>query len=84
MSAYSTSQVILDGSEIAWRYLKGSFIVDFASSVPIDHISVLVRGGNPREATVWSATSTIKIVRFARLLSLLRLLKVRCLALIPV
>lgn len=69
-------QVILDSREIACRYLKGSFLIDFVSSIPLDHLTVLVQGGNPREASVWSTTSTLKVLRFARLLSLLRLLKV--------
>jgi hypothetical protein len=38
-------EVILDGWEIARRYIRGSFIIDFASSVPIDHVSVLMKGG---------------------------------------
>jgi hyperpolarization activated cyclic nucleotide-gated potassium channel 2 len=69
-------QVILDASEIARRYVRGSFLIDFISSMPVDHITVLLQGGNPREATVWSTASTLKVLRFARLLSLLRLLKV--------
>ena len=59
-------------TEIAQHYLKGWFIIDFSSTVPIDTIvkSIVQDGGSGLRIL-----KTIRILRLIRLLKLVRLLK---------
>lgn len=62
--------VILDSRVIALRYLKGWFVVDFFSSLPIDYIFLTYEGHS------FTAGRAIRILRLAKLLQLLRLLRI--------
>ena len=66
----SHGDVILDAKVIAVRYLKGWFVVDFFSSLPIDYIFLTYEGSS------YTAGRAIRILRLAKLLQLLRLLRI--------
>jgi len=59
--------VIMNGPDIAWRYLKGWLILDVMASLPLD---LVVLGGN---RTLMKLPRLLKILRLSRLLRLLRL-----------
>jgi len=61
--------LVTDDRRMARRYLRGSFFVDFASTVPWDKLLM----GDPN---MLRATKLLRILRIARLLKLLRLLKI--------
>lgn len=66
----SHGEVILDGKIIAIRYLKGWFVVDFFSSLPLDYMFLALEG------ELYAAGRAIKILRLAKILQLLRLLRI--------
>lgn len=62
--------VVLDGKAIAIRYLKGWFVIDMFSSLPLDYLFLLFDGHS------YTAGRAIRILRLAKLLQLLRLLRI--------
>lgn len=68
--------IVLDRKEIARRYLRSWFVVDFISSVPIDYIIVAAFNASYDNTSVLRASRAIKLLRITKLLSLLRLLRV--------
>lgn len=66
----SRSEIILDGKTIAIKYLKGWFVIDALSSLPIDYI-FLALGGH-----LYTAGRAVKILRLTKILQLLRLLRI--------
>ncbi|XP_056335949.1 potassium/sodium hyperpolarization-activated cyclic nucleotide-gated channel 1 [Danio aesculapii] len=70
------SQIILDPQIISRRYLRGWFLVDFISSIPVDYIFLIVDIESRLEsAEVYRTARALRIVRFTKILSLLRLLR---------
>ena len=63
-------EIILDGKIIAMRYLKGWFVIDMCSSLPIDYVFMSFEGYS------YTAGRAIRILRLAKLLQLLRLLRI--------
>ncbi|PKU45069.1 potassium sodium hyperpolarization-activated cyclic nucleotide-gated channel hypothetical protein [Limosa lapponica baueri] len=68
-----SSEIILDPKIIKMNYLKSWFVVDFISSIPVDHIFLIVEKGMDSE--VYKTARALRIVRFTKILSLLRLLR---------
>lgn len=66
----SHGEVILDPKVISIKYLKGWFIVDMMSSLPLDYLFLLLEG------ELYAASRAIKILRLAKILQLLRLLRI--------
>lgn len=70
------SHIILDPQVIRRRYLRGWFLVDFVSSIPVDYIFLVVDlEARLESAEVYRTARAIRIVRFAKILSLLKLLR---------
>ncbi|XP_051527734.1 potassium/sodium hyperpolarization-activated cyclic nucleotide-gated channel 2-like [Myxocyprinus asiaticus] len=70
------SQIILDPQVIRRHYLRGWFLVDFISSIPVDYIFLIVDIESRLEsAEVYRTARALRIVRFTKILSLLRLLR---------
>ncbi|XP_016299848.1 potassium/sodium hyperpolarization-activated cyclic nucleotide-gated channel 2-like [Sinocyclocheilus anshuiensis] len=70
------TQIILDPQVISRRYLRGWFLVDFISSIPVDYIFLLVDiEARLESAEVYRTARALRIVRFTKILSLLRLLR---------
>ncbi|XP_042601921.1 LOW QUALITY PROTEIN: potassium/sodium hyperpolarization-activated cyclic nucleotide-gated channel 1-like [Cyprinus carpio] len=70
------SQIILDPKVISRRYLRGWFLVDFISSIPVDYIFLVVDiEARLESAEVYRTARALRIVRFTKILSLLRLLR---------
>ncbi|XP_067281365.1 potassium/sodium hyperpolarization-activated cyclic nucleotide-gated channel 2 isoform X2 [Pseudorasbora parva] len=70
------SQIILDPQVISRRYLRGWFMIDFISSIPVDYIFLIVDIESRLEsAEVYRTARALRIVRFTKILSLLRLLR---------
>ncbi|XP_016348184.1 potassium/sodium hyperpolarization-activated cyclic nucleotide-gated channel 2-like [Sinocyclocheilus anshuiensis] len=70
------SQIILDPQVISRRYLRGWFLVDFISSIPVDYIFLVVDiEARLESAEVYRTARALRIVRFTKILSLLRLLR---------
>ncbi|XP_073787586.1 potassium/sodium hyperpolarization-activated cyclic nucleotide-gated channel 2 [Danio rerio] len=70
------SEIILDPQIISRRYLRGWFLVDFISSIPVDYIFLIVDIESRLEsAEVYRTARALRIVRFTKILSLLRLLR---------
>uniref|UniRef100_A0A8D0H066 Hyperpolarization activated cyclic nucleotide-gated potassium channel 1 n=1 Tax=Sphenodon punctatus TaxID=8508 RepID=A0A8D0H066_SPHPU len=68
-----SSEIILDPKVIKMNYLKSWFVVDFISSIPVDYIFLIVEKGMDSE--VYKTARALRIVRFTKILSLLRLLR---------
>jgi hypothetical protein len=64
--------IIVDGREIAWRYLKGWFSIDFLSNFPFEDFIALVSSS---QNSTLASTSLLRILRLSRLIRLSRLLK---------
>ena len=62
---------------ITKRYLKGWFIIDFLSTVPIDNIAQLAMGPEGTDAKNLRTLKMIRGLRLLRLLKLARLLKLK-------
>ncbi|ROL45754.1 Potassium/sodium hyperpolarization-activated cyclic nucleotide-gated channel 4 [Anabarilius grahami] len=70
------SQIILDPQVISRRYLRGWFMIDFISSIPVDYIFLVVDiEARLESAEVYRTARALRIVRFTKILSLLRLLR---------
>lgn len=70
-------QVILDPKQVAKRYVKGWFFVDFASSIPFDYLTLIAtRGSSGISPSLLKASRALRILRLAKMLSLLRLLRI--------
>lgn len=70
------SEIILDPDVIRRRYLRGWFLVDFISSIPVDYIFLIVDiEARLESAEVYRTARALRIVRFTKILSLLRLLR---------
>ncbi|XP_051520477.1 potassium/sodium hyperpolarization-activated cyclic nucleotide-gated channel 2-like isoform X1 [Myxocyprinus asiaticus] len=70
------SQIILDPKVIRRHYLRGWFLVDFISSIPVDYIFLIVDiEARLESAEVYRTARALRIVRFTKILSLLRLLR---------
>uniref|UniRef100_A0A673FI39 Potassium/sodium hyperpolarization-activated cyclic nucleotide-gated channel 2-like n=1 Tax=Sinocyclocheilus rhinocerous TaxID=307959 RepID=A0A673FI39_9TELE len=70
------TQIILDPQVISRRYLRGWFLVDFISSIPVDYIFLVVDiEARLESAEVYRTARALRIVRFTKILSLLRLLR---------
>ncbi|KAA0710145.1 Potassium/sodium hyperpolarization-activated cyclic nucleotide-gated channel 4 [Triplophysa tibetana] len=70
------SEIILDPDVIRHRYLRGWFMVDLISSIPVDYIFLIVDIEARLEAAeVYRTARALRIVRFTKILSLLRLLR---------
>ncbi|TRY65108.1 hypothetical protein DNTS_009665 [Danionella cerebrum] len=70
------SEIILDPQVISRRYLRGWFLVDFISSIPVDYIFLIVDiEARLESAEVYRTARALRIVRFTKILSLLRLLR---------
>lgn len=62
--------------EIRRRYLRGWFLVDFVSSIPVDYVFLVVDLEARLEShDVYRTARALRIVRFTKILSLLRLLR---------
>ncbi|VUZ40380.1 unnamed protein product, partial [Hymenolepis diminuta] len=66
--------IILDPKEIARQYVRSWFLLDFISSIPLDYIFRVL---NKHESynQIFSAGRTLRILRLAKLLSMIRLLR---------
>lgn len=62
--------MVTDDKLIAEHYLKGSFIIDFMSTMPWD---LIVQGGN---GPLLRMSKLLRVMRIARLLKLMKLLKI--------
>ncbi len=60
---------------VALRYLRGWFIVDVVSSIPIDYVALIFTEGEVN-LSVLKASRALRAVRFVKLLSLLKLLRI--------
>ncbi|XP_030644437.1 potassium/sodium hyperpolarization-activated cyclic nucleotide-gated channel 2 [Chanos chanos] len=70
------SHIVLDPQVIRSRYLRGWFLVDFVSSIPVDYIFLMVDlEARLESAEVYRTARALRIVRFTKILSLLRLLR---------
>ncbi|XP_065138197.1 potassium/sodium hyperpolarization-activated cyclic nucleotide-gated channel 2 [Paramisgurnus dabryanus] len=70
------SEIILDPQVIRRRYLRGWFLVDFISSIPVDYFFLIVDiEARLESAEVYRTARALRIVRFTKILSLLRLLR---------
>ncbi|XP_028819539.1 potassium/sodium hyperpolarization-activated cyclic nucleotide-gated channel 1 [Denticeps clupeoides] len=70
------SHIILDPKVIRQRYLRGWFLVDFISSIPVDYFFLVVDlEARLESAEVYRTARALRIVRFTKILSLLRLLR---------
>ncbi|XP_006012369.1 potassium/sodium hyperpolarization-activated cyclic nucleotide-gated channel 4 [Latimeria chalumnae] len=67
------TEIILDPQRIKMKYLKGWFVVDFISSIPVDYIFLIVE--TRIDSEVYKTARALRIVRFTKILSLLRLLR---------
>ncbi|KAG5264474.1 hypothetical protein AALO_G00254150 [Alosa alosa] len=69
-------QIILDPTVIRSRYLRGWFMVDLISSIPVDYFFLVVDLQSRLESSdVYRTARALRIVRFTKILSLLRLLR---------
>ena len=72
------SVFITDRRKIAKHYLKGWFVIDFLSTLPVYRMATAVASSGGEEApSATRAIKTIRVLRLARLLKLVRLLKLR-------
>ncbi|XP_017261081.1 potassium/sodium hyperpolarization-activated cyclic nucleotide-gated channel 3 [Kryptolebias marmoratus] len=67
------TEIILDPQKIKIKYLKGWFVVDFVSSIPVDYIFLIVE--TRIDSEFYKTARALRIVRFTKILSLLRLLR---------
>nr|XP_061812550.1 potassium/sodium hyperpolarization-activated cyclic nucleotide-gated channel 3-like [Nerophis lumbriciformis] len=67
------TEIILDPQKIKIKYLKGWFVVDFISSIPVDYIFLIVE--TRIDSDFYKTARALRIVRFTKILSLLRLLR---------
>ncbi|XP_034031361.1 potassium/sodium hyperpolarization-activated cyclic nucleotide-gated channel 4-like [Thalassophryne amazonica] len=67
------TEIILDPQRIKIKYLRGWFLVDFISSIPVDYIFLIVE--TRIKSDVYKTARALRIVRFTKILSLLRLLR---------
>ncbi|XP_029010375.1 potassium/sodium hyperpolarization-activated cyclic nucleotide-gated channel 3 [Betta splendens] len=67
------TEIILDPQQIKIKYLKGWFVVDFISSIPVDYIFLIVE--TRIDSDFYKTARALRIVRFTKILSLLRLLR---------
>jgi len=44
---FGTGELVMDPYEIAWRYLKSDFVIDFAASLPLPQVSFMVLPSHP-------------------------------------
>uniref|UniRef100_A0A3Q3JDY3 Cyclic nucleotide-binding domain-containing protein n=1 Tax=Monopterus albus TaxID=43700 RepID=A0A3Q3JDY3_MONAL len=65
------TEIILDPQQIKIKYLKSWFIVDFISSIPVDYIFLIVE--TRINSDFYKTARALRIVRFTKILSLLRL-----------
>ncbi|XP_066563696.1 hyperpolarization activated cyclic nucleotide-gated potassium channel 5 [Amia ocellicauda] len=68
--------VILNTKEIRKHYLKSWFALDVISAVPLDYIILIAKVMYDSNTTSFSASKLVRIVMFARIFSLARLLRV--------
>ncbi|EQC27413.1 hypothetical protein SDRG_14739 [Saprolegnia diclina VS20] len=76
-TAYYTMerQLVVNGNTIMYAYLRGWFLVDFVSTVPIDTIgSYFITERNSSQ--VLASTKILRVFRIARIFKLIRLLKI--------
>ncbi|XP_061111998.1 potassium/sodium hyperpolarization-activated cyclic nucleotide-gated channel 1-like [Conger conger] len=69
------SEIILDPLIIRRQYLRGWFVVDFISSIPVDYIFLVVDLEVLMDSELYRTARALRIVRFTKILSLLRLLR---------
>ncbi|OQR87188.1 Voltage-gated Ion Channel (VIC) Superfamily [Achlya hypogyna] len=68
-------QLVVHSKTIMLTYLRGWFLIDFVSTVPIDTIgSIFLHVGNSRQ--VLASTKILRVFRIARIFKLIRLLKI--------
>ncbi|XP_077451915.1 potassium/sodium hyperpolarization-activated cyclic nucleotide-gated channel 3-like [Stigmatopora argus] len=67
------TEIVLDPQKIKTKYLKGWFVVDFISSIPVDYIFLIVE--TRIDSDFYKTARALRIVRFTKILSLLRLLR---------
>ncbi|CAL1594900.1 unnamed protein product [Knipowitschia caucasica] len=67
------TEIVLDPQQIKIKYLKGWFVVDFVSSIPVDYIFLIVE--TRIDSEFYKTARALRIVRFTKILSLLRLLR---------
>jgi hypothetical protein len=75
MTAYydKKGNLVREPTKIARRYLRGSFAIDVASSLPLDRLLELLEYGS--SAKVLRSTKLLKLLRLTRVLRLLRLIQ---------
>ncbi|MGH0130023.1 UNVERIFIED_CONTAM: hypothetical protein FKN15_041013, partial [Acipenser sinensis] len=69
--------VLLDPKLIACHYLKSWFVLDLISAFPVDYVILIVKElEEDQNTTTYTASKLVRIVLFARIFSLIRLLRV--------
>ncbi|XP_069035088.1 potassium/sodium hyperpolarization-activated cyclic nucleotide-gated channel 1-like isoform X1 [Lepisosteus oculatus] len=69
--------VILNPKEIRNHYLKTWFALDLISAFPIDYLALIIEKiEHQSDTTSYSASKLVRIIMFARIFSLVRLLRV--------
>ena len=74
---YQNKYLVTNRQLIIKKYLKGWFIIDFLSTVPIDNIAQLAMGPGGSDAKNLRTLKMIRGLRLLRLLKLARLLKLK-------
>ncbi|KAK6487004.1 potassium/sodium hyperpolarization-activated cyclic nucleotide-gated channel 1-like [Huso huso] len=69
--------VLLDPKLIACHYLKSWFVLDLISAFPVDYVILIVKElEEDQSTTTYTASKLVRVVLFARIFSLIRLLRV--------
>ncbi|KAB1260760.1 Potassium/sodium hyperpolarization-activated cyclic nucleotide-gated channel 3 [Camelus dromedarius] len=66
------AEILLAPRAIRTRYLRTWFLVDLISSIPVDYIFLVVELEPRLDAEVYKTARALRIVRFTKILSLLR------------
>ena len=72
----ANTTVLLDHGAVARRYLRGWFAIDLISSFPVELVVTLTLGEHYETASYMRTSKALKILRVARFLSLLKLIRV--------